>query len=142
MYYIIYLSTATNLLSDAELKEILLKSNGNNQKLQVTGMLLYSEGNIIQVIEGELQIIKALYTRIASDSRHRGIILLSEGDIAERNFPDWSMGFRTVSANDFAQLTGYQKVNSNWFLSQAPDKEEHDVLTFLKIFYQTNIIRF
>lgn len=142
MYYIVYLSTATQLMSDEELKEVLMVSNANNHQLQVTGMLLYHEGSIVQVIEGEEQTVKALYTKIERDSRHRGIIKLSEGKLEQRNFPDWSMGFRTISAPEFAQLTGFQNVNDKALLKRSSEQEEHSVLLILRTFYQTNIARF
>src|ERR1044071_2672350 len=126
MYYIVYLSTAAQLMSDEELKEILLASNANNRDLDVTGMLLYHEGSIVQVIEGEEQTIKKLYAKIASDSRHRGIIKLGEGKLEQRNFPDWSMGFRTVSAQEFAQVAGYQNVNDKSLLQPSPDQPDHN----------------
>ncbi|PSR53586.1 blue light sensor protein [Adhaeribacter arboris] len=142
MYYIVYLSTAAQLMSDEELKEILVVSNANNRALNVTGMLLYHEGSIVQVIEGEEQTVKALYTKIERDSRHRGIIKLSEGQLEQRNFPDWSMGFRTISAPEFAQLAGYQNVNNKTLLKQPSGQQDHNVLIILRTFYQTNIARF
>lgn len=142
MYYIIYLSAATKLLTDEELKEILTISTKNNQQLQVTGMLLYSDGNIIQVIEGDQQRVKKLYTKISYDSRHHQIIKLSEGELPERNFPDWSMGFRTVSAKEFSQIPGFKQVGDHEFLKTSSQEQEHDVLTFLKVFYKSNIKRF
>lgn len=142
MYYIIYLSAATQLMSDEELKEILVISNKNNRQQQVTGMLLYSDGNIIQVLEGDRQTVKALYTKISYDSRHHHIIKISEGEISQRNFPDWSMGFRPVSAKEFSQVPGFKEVDNKEFLSTNPDENEHNVLTFLKVFYKSNIARF
>ncbi len=79
-------------------------SNSNNCDLNVTGILLYHEGSIAQVIEGEEQTLKALYGKIERDSRHRGIIKLSEGNLDPRNFPDWSMGFRTVGLQSSLKL--------------------------------------
>ena len=142
MYYIVYLSTATQLMSDEELKEILVVSNANNRNLNVTGMLLYHEGSIVQVIEGEEETLRTLYTKIERDSRHRGIIKLSEGKLDQRNFPDWSMGFRTVSASEFAQIAGYQNVNNKSLFKPSPDQPDHNVLIILRTFYQTNIARF
>ncbi|QMU27819.1 BLUF domain-containing protein [Adhaeribacter radiodurans] len=142
MYYTVYLSTAAQLMSDEELKKILLVSNANNRDLGVTGMLLYHEGSIVQVIEGEEQTIKKLYAKIANDPRHRGIIKLSEGKLDQRNFPEWSMGFRTVSAPEFAQVTGYQNVNDKSLLKPSPDQPDHNVLIILRTFYHTNIVRF
>lgn len=142
MYYIIYLSAATQLMNDETLKEILLVSNENNRRQNVTGMLLYSDGNIIQVLEGDRQTVKSLYTKISYDSRHHSIIKISEGEITDRSFPDWSMGFRTVSANEFSQIPGYKQINQKSFLNTEAVENEPDTLTFLRVFYKSNINRF
>ena len=142
MYYIIYLSAATQLMNDETLKEILLVSNENNRRQNVTGMLLYSDGNIVQVLEGDRQTVKSLYTKISYDSRHHSIIKISEGEITDRSFPDWSMGFRTVSANEFSQIPGYKQINQKSFLNTEAVENEPDTLTFLRVFYKSNINRF
>ena len=53
MYYIVYLSSASKLFTEDELKEIVDISVKNNTRLGITGMMLYNEGNFIQVLEGE-----------------------------------------------------------------------------------------
>lgn len=49
MYQLVYLSSAVELFREEELKDLLATSRLNNEKLHVTGMLLYHEGNFIQV---------------------------------------------------------------------------------------------
>jgi len=34
-----------------------------------------------------------MYATIATDERHRGVTMLHREEVAERAFPDWSMGF-------------------------------------------------
>ena len=104
LHQLIYLSHATKLYSDAELVRILEKSRSNNARLWITGLLLYHEGSVIQVLEGENDTVHSLYKRICHDSRHGGIILLIDGAIERRSFPDWSLGFRQLSADDLSKL--------------------------------------
>ena len=51
MNYLIYISTATHSLNDDELKEILVKSQENNLRDGLTGMLLYGEETFVQLLE-------------------------------------------------------------------------------------------
>jgi len=141
MYYIIYLSSATQLFDNQELQDILEVSNKNNEQQGVTGLLLYSDGNIIQVLEGEQETVQDIYKKIARDSRHHSIITLKEGDLAERNFPDWSMGFKTISSKVFSEIAGFKDLRNQSFENIAP-VSNHPVLNILKTFYTGNIQRF
>ncbi len=78
-----------------------------NKATNVTGMLLYKDGNFIQVLEGEEQNVRSLYAKIGRDLRHRGLIALLQGEIAERQFPNWSMGFRELSGAPGSIEKGY-----------------------------------
>ncbi len=97
MYQIIYVSSATYLFSQAELLALLEQSRANNEKSGITGILLYRDGNILQLLEGAVESVQGLYQKIEQDPRHKGTIVLWEGPVAERDFPDWRMAFRDLS---------------------------------------------
>ncbi len=97
---LIYVSSALKKQSDAELDAILESSVRNNKKNNVSGMLLYADGNFLQVLEGEEAAIDETFTRVEKDPRHHGIIVLERDAIQERSFAQWSMGFRLVNEAD------------------------------------------
>jgi hypothetical protein len=70
-------------------------------------MLLYKDGNFLQVLEGEEETVRNLYTKIGGDPRHHGLLTLIQGPLAERQFPDWSMGFRDLNSPDVQSMPGY-----------------------------------
>jgi bifunctional N-acetylglucosamine-1-phosphate-uridyltransferase/glucosamine-1-phosphate-acetyltransferase GlmU-like protein len=92
MNYIIYISTSVRLFDDSDLKDMLLQSRANNSEAGITGVLLYHRGTFFQVLEGEEEQINAMFEKIKADPRHHNIIKMKSGTMAERNFPDWSMG--------------------------------------------------
>jgi len=107
MYYLIYRSFATQSFADDELQTLLAKSKRNNQQREITGFLYYFSQSFIQLIEGDEITVKALYQRILSDSRHRDRIILKEGYIATRFYPDWTMGYRFLSPEEVKQAALY-----------------------------------
>jgi hypothetical protein len=134
MEYLVYMSTAVNPLTDSELKDILVKSQLNNSKNNLTGILLYSEGTFVQVLEGEVAELDETFEKILNDTRHKGVIELVREEINERSFPDWSMGFRTLSPAEFSEFKAY---------IGAPDSNAliygtHPALAILKTFAKTN----
>ena len=109
LYRIVYLSSATNLFDKPALLDLLRKAREKNQILGVTGMLLYKDGDFMQLLEGERATVKALYRTIAGDSRHSGTTLILEEDAPERLFSDWSMGFRDLSDPDVQATPGFSQ---------------------------------
>ena len=61
MRRIVYLSTATRLMSDVELMDVLRVSRENNARDKVTGLLLYQGGNFIQLLEGDADAVAAVF---------------------------------------------------------------------------------
>ena len=82
-------------------------------------MLLYKDGNFMQVLEGDEDTVRALSTKIADDPRHRGLITLLQGPREERQFPDWSMGFCDLASAEVLSIPGY-----NEFLNTPLTREE------------------
>jgi hypothetical protein len=106
MFSMTYVSSAQSELSPADLEQILATSRVNNARDGITGILLYADGNIIQVLEGEASVVRDRYMKIAQDSRHHGAIILLEETIEERAFPEWTMGFKHFSREDLQRLSG------------------------------------
>ena len=74
------------------LATILKQSQANNARCGVTGLLCFSGGVFLQVLEGGRDRVNALYRRICADARHTDVVLLSYEEICERRFGGWSMG--------------------------------------------------
>lgn len=93
--------------NEAELGSIVEAAVRHNRKDQITGMLLYSEGNFLQVLEGPKEAVHATYRRISKDKRHQNLMLIAEEEVAQRQFADWSMGYRQLGAEDLARFPEY-----------------------------------
>jgi len=115
MTQIAYLSRSTEVLSESDLMEILEVARRGNLQCDVTGLLLYSDGAFFQVLEGEKQTVHNLYDRIWGDSRHHKVWLLHEIEIAERDFPRWSMGFQRLDEDAVLEDAFFELTHSNAF---------------------------
>ena len=109
MFYLVYVSVAAEKASKDDLLEILARSRTNNAEAGITGMLLYKDGNYMQVLEGEEKAVRDLYARIRRDPRHLGIVTLVEGRRDNRCFGDWSMGFQDLSSPEARDVPGYSE---------------------------------
>ncbi len=89
---LMYASRAVPAVNHEELIAILRKSKANNPANGVTGVLCFSEGIFLQVLEGGRSAVNRLYNRIVSDARHTQVEILLYEEIGERRFAGWSMG--------------------------------------------------
>ena len=110
MITLIYHSVANKICSAEELSLFLTSVRNKNIRLNVTGVLFYHQGNIMQIIEGEYDTIIELFERIKSDHRHSDIVKLVDFPISKRSFSDWSMAFQQLTNQDWVKVTGYLNI--------------------------------
>jgi hypothetical protein len=107
MYYVIYISVASELMNDDELENILASSRGNNEKNKLTGVLLFGNGTFIQLLEGERQDVDQTFRKIKTDRRHLDITVIAWGELTERCFPEWYMGFNSIRPESYPMMKGF-----------------------------------
>lgn len=93
-YGIVYTSEATAYFNETALLSLLQESRHEHAKAAITGLLLYSEGQFMQVLEGPTDPLREYFGRIAADPRHGKLQLLANGPKPEREFHDWHMAFQ------------------------------------------------
>ena len=134
-YYLIYVSSSVGLMDSEGLYSLLEQSREKNQALGITGMLLYKEGNFIQLIEGEKAKVIELFNTIKMDDRHKNVIALIERSSKKRIFPDWSMGFYHVE--DQESRSSYTDYFSKT-LNSAPFDDEVQFVKKLFVSFNKN----
>lgn len=110
-YAISYVSTANPALSETEIQEALDYSKDWNNNHNITGILLYSQGNFFQVLEGEEQLLKDLFDRIKADERHHNVITIFQKKIPNTQFDGYEADF--ISLDD-----RYNDENFDTYLAQ------------------------
>lgn len=126
MLSLTFLSTAVAPMSDEELWELIRSVRPKNEANDITGVMLYSDRSFIETIEGPDEAIESTIGRIAVDPRHRGMFIALREHITERAYPDWSMGFRSLSGEEMASLPGYNDyMEARESLLEHPGKPLH-----------------
>lgn len=133
---IAYVSTAAKLFNGAELRTMLKEANERNTQSGITGMLLYKDGQFMQILEGPEEPVKATFGRISNDPRHHGIIVLIKESVNQCHYPGWSMAFRNLNLPDHQDVSGYSEflntpLNEEEFTSN-PSRCEKFMLLFKK----------
>jgi len=61
----------------------------------------------MQILEGSKKAIFDLYEAIKKDDRHKSLKLIWDGEIPERCFANWTMGFSKFESIDKSKLEGF-----------------------------------
>jgi hypothetical protein len=103
--HLVYVSVRKRNCTDEEMDKILAACKVNNEPLQVTGVLLYSDSTFIQYVEGKASTLTDLYDKIKKDARHEKPVMISYGPITKRIFPSWQMGSRKMASDNIDFVT-------------------------------------
>lgn len=123
MYNLLYTSNSTIEANHDILNQILQTARANNQQLGITGMLLYSEGSFVQLLEGEEDKVKETFDKISKDPRHYNIEVVIEATATNRYFPQWQMGFKWLEKSDLRQIENHENGDiKNYFRTSQPYK--------------------
>lgn len=121
--HLIYVSAACKPMSSEGLSSLLGEARDRNQRLGVTGMLLYHNRNFMQVLEGDGDAVLPMYEKIRLDLRHTLVTTVLQGRLDTRDFPDWSMGFREPGLHEMESLPGHSRILEKGF---EPTEFLHD----------------
>lgn len=94
---IIYASEASQKIDVPMIRAILEKAQENNERNDLTGMLVFNSRYFLQAIEGCPQRINALYRTLMVDPRHRNLFILGYEHVTERMYGEWRMNYATLN---------------------------------------------
>lgn len=133
---IVYFSFSVKPFSEADINAILEQSRRHNSEHNISGMLLYLNGSVIQVLEGDEDDLNQLYSRIKVDTRHRNVTQVFSRPILERVFQKWSMGYETVTLQELDNIRDIVRIYDDERL--AAEAGQNIVLKMIKLFYESN----
>lgn len=133
MIQLIYSSTATQNFSEEQLAQLLKISARNNQRRGITGLLVYSQGTFLQVLEGEANEVEEAFQTIKTDARHRDIQQHVLNTVKAREFSQWHMGFRSLKKPDAMAYPHYAPFFEEGFNATTIAAEHGECLTILRV---------
>lgn len=104
---IVYQSTAAQEFGSLALFRLLTDAQLRNSKLDITGHLLFLNGQFTQCLEGPPDNVELIWQSLLRDTRHHHIELLVRHSTSERRFPTWSMAFSTYNSYYVHGMQGF-----------------------------------
>lgn len=119
MLSLVYVSSAVENMTNKELRELLEISRVNNLKNEITGMMLYKNGNFMQAMEGPDNVVRNLYRKVKADRRHRNVFKVFETNIEAREFGEWSMALCNFNQTPEESTEGFSEFSCEPLDSRA-----------------------
>jgi len=127
---LVYLSSCSSPMSEEELEALLRQAKSHNASANVSGILIYNDGNFIQYLEGPEPAVTNLFERIKLDPRHKNVTRLDFANIKSRVFGDWWMGFRKLSDEDAGRIKGEHDKKTIMMDALKIEDENHMAVIF------------
>ncbi len=113
-YSICYVSKASSSLTSNDLDDLFNYTAATNTQFNVTGILLHSEGNFFQVLEGNHKHLTVLFDRIKADQRHNTIFEVFKGATDFPIFNHYDSKFNVVKTpEDLEQINVFLRTNNS-----------------------------
>ncbi|MCV2885019.1 BLUF domain-containing protein [Aestuariibacter sp. AA17] len=136
---LVYVSHETSDNDESSLLQLLQTCRDRNASLQITGFLIYCDGNFFQIIEGPADNLPVVWNAIQKDARHSGVTLLLERPIEHRAFASWEMAFEHYQSEVAITEQGYNRFLSRqtgddirWLSLQQQDSDIARMITQFK----------
>ena len=129
LIHVFYVSSSPSDLSEHDTVKFLNEARKANRQNDISGMMLYTGGCFLLLLEGEPARVDIACNMIFSDEREMRMILREP--IAEREFPEWTMGFEAVEPLEAARLLGKPLLFES--ASRVPRIEADSAKTLLSI---------
>jgi hypothetical protein len=114
MFHVVCASSASYRFNEARLRA-LRRDPRNLYRLGITGLLLYEDGNFLQVLEGNQETVMKLVSMIKESPGHKGFQVLLTDTSEQRLFSDWSLAFRELNDKALAETPGFSDFSNTPF---------------------------
>ena len=119
LFHLGYVSTETGDMGTQDMVELMIEARRINTERDITGLLLHREKSFFQILEGMEAEVRRTFASIEKDERHTAVDVLFDGEIEEREFEDWRMGFLNLDGVELETLQGYSD-----FLSREDNSKD------------------
>ena len=136
LHSLFYCSLAKEDISKDDILNILQCSRRNNEKIEVTGILLYwkKTNQFLQLLEGEENVILDLYDKICKDTRHSLSKIVYQEDILERGFEGWTMAFKGIDEINTSGIDGFSEISKMDFTNERTEVSPSIAIKLIKSF--------
>jgi Sensors of blue-light using FAD len=112
LFRLIYCSVSVDPISDELIQSILDQAHPYNDEHDITGLLIADHKLFVQMLEGPVKEVKALFAKISQDPRHQCVVqLMRQPNITQRQYPNWGMAWGRVTREEIRAIVEEAKAH-------------------------------
>lgn len=133
VFRLAYVSRASSLFGPDDLREIGLLSARRNLEADITGILVMDEGDILQILEGEKNMVVGLFEKISRDPRHENVQQVAGGEKASRLLSCWSLVGGAGASAPEALMNDFHRLHAKFYERQEIGDVTAEEVELLKV---------
>jgi Sensors of blue-light using FAD len=132
---IVYTSRAGDVFRNRDSRlQLKVRAAQYNGKHDITGLLIYSQGTFMQILEGPESAVNALYEDICVDPRHDQVTLITRAMISIRKYAEWSMAVVDTDELANGHMRVDDRLHSVSLLQERAQSSPVSGSTFIEVF--------
>lgn len=132
-----YVSAASQPFTVEEMTTIKQEIQSDCSSKNISGILIYAEGNVLCFIEGPKDIVLNQYNQVLRDTRHKNLVKLFSGPILSRYFEDFGLALKFEGNRVFASLDDFNTIERQVYLDECLNMEDK-VMKLISDFIKNN----
>jgi len=138
---LVYISTTREPLDDAALAAILTRARQRNSEYGVTGLLLYADQSVMQVLEGVPDAVDLIFRIVSSNPLHHGVTVVQDRMLPRRDFGSWAMAFRPMDGSVVNEPGGAKVLAPEVLAAFAAELSQPEAKSFVMRFGERGSVR-
>jgi len=138
---LVYISTTHEPLDDAALAALLKRARERNAEYGVTGVLLYSDQAVMQVLEGVETAVDIIYRIVLNNPLHSGVTVVQDRMLPRRDFGSWAMAYQPMGQSAMQRITGAKVLAPEVLAGIAADLSQPEAKSFARHFGARGSVR-
>jgi hypothetical protein len=131
---LVYISNTHDPLDDAVLAALLKRARERNAEYGVTGVLLYSDQSVMQVLEGVETAVDIIFRIVSNNPLHSGVTIVQDRILPRRDFGGWAMAFQPMDKSAIEKLAGAKVLAPEVLAGIAAELSQPEAKSFVRHF--------
>jgi len=135
---IIFVSSAIQNFTSDELLGFLNTFRAERLKKNLSGIILYANGNALSMIEGEKEVVETEFNLTKSCPNHHDIIKIYDKAIPHRYFENYSLAFKVIGNASLKSIDDFATDENREYWDECLLLTDDPIIKIIKDFIRNN----
>lgn len=138
LHSVIYVSSAIKNFSSDEILDLLSFFREDRVKKNLTGLVLYANGNALTMIEGEKEVVEKEYELMRAFPAHHDIIKIYDKAIPHLYFENYPLAFKAIGNAALKSIDDFNTDEDKEYWDECLLMDEDPIIKMITDFFKNN----